>query len=163
LLEDNGYALSVPKARATSIERYAERAAGYGFPGVTVPPSEPERVYKVMGDAVARARAGEGPTLVEVQIDRIRGGFEGDRQWYRSEEEFALMRERDAVETYQRRLIERGLLSAADVEAMTETYTNEVAEAIEFARESAFPSEAEAFTHVFADSPRVPTASEVMA
>jgi pyruvate dehydrogenase E1 component alpha subunit len=163
LLEDNGYALSVPKSRATSIERYADRAAGYGFPGVTVPPSEPELVYEVMGEAVARARAGEGPTLVEVQIDRIRGGFEGDRQWYRPEEEFELMRERDAVATYQQQLIERGVLSPADVETMTATYTTEVAEAIEFARASPYPSEAEALTHVFAETPRVPTGSEVMA
>jgi pyruvate dehydrogenase E1 component alpha subunit len=163
LLEDNGYALSVPKQRATSIGHHAERAQSYGFPGVVVPHGSPEGVYEVMGEAVARARAGEGPTLVEVQIDRMAGGFEGDWQRYRPDDEMKLMEERDVMKVFEQRLIARGVLDADTISAMTEEFRQEFSDAVEFARASEFPDPEEAFKHLFPERSSVPQPVEVAA
>jgi pyruvate dehydrogenase E1 component alpha subunit len=163
LLEDNGYALSVPKQRATSITHHADRARSYGFPGVVVPHGSPEQVYEVMGEAVERARAGGGPTLVEVQIDRMAGGFEGDWQRYRPEDEMELMRERDVVRLFERRLVDRGILDEQTIAAMTEGFGQEFSEAVEFARASEFPAPEEAFKHLFPEQSSVPRPVEVAA
>src|ERR1035437_5239068 len=76
--EDNAWAISVPKEKATAIANNSDRAAAYGIPGVLIPDNDPVAVYEAAGEAVARARAGRGPTLIEVKTDRLLGHFEGD-------------------------------------------------------------------------------------
>lgn len=163
LLEDNGYALSVPKTRATSVAHHADRAQGYGFPGIIVPYGAPERVYEVMGEAVERARRGDGPTLVEVQTDRVAGGFEGDSQWYRSRDEIALMQERDSMQAFQDRLLGQRTVDEASVRELTDQFRQEVLDAIEYARASPFPAAEEAFAHLFPDNTAAPRPVEVTA
>src|SRR3990172_8100508 len=95
--EDNAWAISVPKGKATAIANNSDRAAAYGIPGVLVPDNDPVAVYEAAGEAVARARGGGGPSLIEVKTDRLFGHFEGDPQVYRSPDEMALLLERDAL------------------------------------------------------------------
>jgi pyruvate dehydrogenase E1 component alpha subunit len=83
--ENNGWALSAPFERHSPTERVADRAAAFGFPGVVVDGQDAVAVHEAASEAVARARAGEGPTLVEALTLRIRGHYEGDRQRYRDE------------------------------------------------------------------------------
>src|SRR5579864_5562615 len=86
--ENNGFAISTPFTKEYAIEHVAQRAAGYGFPGVTVDGRDPVSCYVVSKEAVARARAGEGPTLIECLVDRLGAhSSEDDQRRYRSQEE----------------------------------------------------------------------------
>jgi len=76
--QDNNYGISVNKANSTAVESVADRAASYGMPGVRVTENDPDQVFEAVGEAVARARRGEGPTLLEVKVDRFYGHFQGD-------------------------------------------------------------------------------------
>ena len=148
--EDNAWAISVPKEKATAIANNSDRAAAYGIPGVLVPDNDPVAIYEAAGEAVARARRGAGPSLIEIKTDRLLGHFEGDPQAYRTKEELALRKERDARRAFERRLIDAGSLTAADAEATWTRCRTEVDGAIEFARTSPYPEPAAALQHVFA-------------
>lgn len=148
--EDNAFAISVPKEASTAIADNSDRASAYGMPGVLVADNDPVAVYEVVREAVARARAGDGPSLIEVKTDRLWGHFEGDADAYRSDEFKATMNERDPVTTFGDRLIDEGVLTAEDRDAITEKMHAEVDEAIEFARQSPEPAPEDALLHVFA-------------
>ena len=85
--EDNAWAMSVPKSASTSVQDNAQRAASYNMPGVILHGNDVLGVWKVGRDAVARARSGKGPTLLDCKTYRFRGHIEGDQQIYRSKEE----------------------------------------------------------------------------
>ena len=107
-------------------------------------------VFEAAGEAVARARRGGGPSLIEVKTDRLFGHFEGDAQLYRTKEEMALLGERDALRAFERRLVETGVLDGADALGVWDRARAEVDEAIEFARSSPYPEPESALEHVFA-------------
>ncbi len=148
--EDNAWAISVPKDKATAIANNSDRAAAYGIPGVLVPDNDPVAIYEAAGEAVSRARRGGGPSLIEVKTDRLFGHFEGDAQAYRTQEELALLRERDAIRAFERRLIESGDLTTEDAQKAWDRARTEVDGAIDFARSSPYPEPAAALQHVFA-------------
>jgi acetoin:2,6-dichlorophenolindophenol oxidoreductase subunit alpha len=148
--EDNAWAISVPKDKATAIANNSDRAAAYGIPGVLVPDNDPVAIYEAAGEAVSRARRGGGPSLIEVKTDRLFGHFEGDAQAYRSKEELALLQERDAIRAFERRLIESGDLTTEDAQKAWDRARTEVDGAIDFARSSPYPEPAAALQHVFA-------------
>ncbi|HEX5608615.1 MAG TPA: thiamine pyrophosphate-dependent dehydrogenase E1 component subunit alpha [Solirubrobacterales bacterium] len=85
ICENNGWAISVPITEQSPTENIADRAAAYGVPGVVVDGQDAVAVREATEEAVARARAGEGPTLIEAKTLRIRGHFEGDKQAYRED------------------------------------------------------------------------------
>lgn len=85
ICENNGWAISVPIAEQSPTENIADRAAAYGVPGVIVDGQDALAVREATAEAVARARAGEGPTLIEAKTLRVRGHFEGDKQAYRED------------------------------------------------------------------------------
>jgi TPP-dependent pyruvate/acetoin dehydrogenase alpha subunit len=148
--EDNAWAISVPKDKATAIANNSDRAAAYGIPGVLVPDNDPVAIYEAAGEAVSRARRGGGPSLVEVKTDRLFGHFEGDAQAYRTPEELALLQERDAIRAFERRLIESADLTAKDAQDAWDRARTEVDDAIDFARSSPYPEPSAALQHVFA-------------
>ncbi len=148
--EDNAWAISVPKDKATAIANNSDRAAAYGIPGVLVPDNDPVAIYEAAGEAVSRARRGGGPSLIEVKTDRLFGHFEGDAQAYRTPEELALLQERDAIRAFERRLIESADLTAKDAQDAWDRARTEVDDAIDFARSSPYPEPSAALQHVFA-------------
>jgi acetoin:2,6-dichlorophenolindophenol oxidoreductase subunit alpha len=148
--EDNAWAISVPKGKATAVANNSDRAAAYGIPGVLVPDNDPVAIYETAGEAVARARAGGGPSLIEIKTDRLFGHFEGDPQVYRTPEEMALLKERDAMRAFERRLIDTSVMTADEAQATWDAARAEVDVAIEFARSSAYPAPEAALQHVFA-------------
>src|SRR5438445_5789067 len=95
--EDNGFAESTPAAYATSVPDVASRATAYGIPGVIADGRDALEVFAAARDAVDRARAGEGPTLLEVKTYRFMGHFEGDPEKYRDEAEKRELVENDAL------------------------------------------------------------------
>jgi pyruvate dehydrogenase E1 component alpha subunit len=151
ICEDNAYAISVPKEASTAIADNSDRASAYGIPGVLVTENDPIAVYEVMGEAIARARRGEGPSLIEIKTDRMWGHFEGDADAYRSDEFKELMNERDPMTTYGNRLIAEGILNEADLAAIHERMQGEVESAIRFALDSPYPAAEATLDHVFAE------------
>ena len=109
LCENNGYSVSVAHREATSIEDVAQRAEAYGMPSAIVDGQDVEAVYGAMEEAVVRARAGGGPTLIEAKTLRIRGHYEGDPQNYRSKDEIAAAKLKDPQILVQERLSARGI------------------------------------------------------
>lgn len=148
--EDNDWAISVPKTTATAIADNSDRSAAYGIPGVLVKDNDPSAIYEAAGEAVARARAGKGPTLIEVKTDRLFGHFEGDPQVYRTKEEMETLQKRDALKRYERELIAAGTLSAESAENVWNAAREEVEAAVDFARKSPYPEPEAALQHVFA-------------
>ena len=101
VVEDNDWGISVPRSHSTSVASNADRAASYGIPGVRVKDNSVEDVYAAAGEAVARARSGEGPTLIEVHTLRLWGHFEGDAEGYRPD--LASVPEHDPIPMYRDR------------------------------------------------------------
>ncbi len=150
ICEDNSYAISVPKSLATAIPDNSDRAAAYGIPGVLVATNDPIAVYEVAGEAIARARSGGGPSLIEVKTDRLWGHFEGDADAYRTDEFKNAMFERDAVVMFGQRLVSEGVLKGADLETIRDRMYGEVEEALTFAQDSPYPEPEDALADVFA-------------
>ncbi len=148
--EDNAWAISVPKDKATAIANNSDRAAAYGIPGVLIPDNDPVAVYEAAGEAVARARRGAGPSLIEVKTDRLLGHFQGDAQAYRTADQIAELERRDAIRAYEARLAESGVLSEEQAAEVWASCRAEVEEAIAFARSSPEPAAESALQHVFA-------------
>src|SRR5215471_14644108 len=147
--EDNSWAISVPKAASTAIASNADRAAGYGMPGVRVENNDALEVFAAAGEAVARARRGEGPSLIEVKTDRYLGHFQGDAEGYRPKDEVPGLRADDPIPALAAHLQQRGLLDQqADAEIKARAHQR-VTDAYAFARESAYPTAEEALRDVF--------------
>jgi len=149
VVEDNDWGISVPRDHATSVPSNALRAAGYGMPGVRVEDNSVEAVYAAAADAVARARAGEGPTLIEVHTLRLWGHFEGDAEGYRPE--LATVAEHDPIPRYRDTLLADGVLTDAAYEAMRASAVEKVEDAVDFARGSATPDPLDHLGYVFSE------------
>jgi pyruvate dehydrogenase E1 component alpha subunit len=148
VVEDNDWAISVPRAASTAVVSNADRAAAYGIPGHRVEDNDVEAMYAVAGEAIARARAGGGPSLIEVHTLRMWGHFEGDAQGYRPE--LADVPSHDPIPRYEQRLRDDGVLDDATVAAIREKATTATEDAVAFAKGSPTPDPASATDLVFA-------------
>jgi pyruvate dehydrogenase E1 component alpha subunit len=149
ICEDNRWAISVPKDKSTAIASNADRAASYGMPGVSVDQNDALEVFAAAGEAVARARQGGGPTLIEVQTDRYLGHFQGDAEVYRPKGEPDELRGHDPIPRLAATMRERGVLDDARDDKIRSRAAQRVTAAYEFARDSPLPDPAEALEHVF--------------
>ncbi len=134
--ENNQYAMSMAVQRAINIEHISQRACAYGIPGVTVDGNDLIAVYEVVQKAVDRARAGEGPTLVEAETYRWRGHSKSDRQAYRTREEVKAWQKKDPVRRFSRWLD----LDDAELAQLTTEARKIIDEAVAFAEASPEPS-----------------------
>lgn len=148
IIEDNAWAISVAKGKSTSIVDNSQRAAAYGVPGVRVGENDTLAVYEVAGAAIDRARRGEGPSLLEVKTDRYFGHFQGDPELYRPNDEVPGLKAKDPISRLKEQIVAQGA-SAAECDAAQQSAAKSVAEAIDFARQSAYPNAADALKHVF--------------
>jgi len=148
VVEDNDWGISVPRSASTCVTSNAVRAAGYDMPGERVEDNSVEAVYEAAGRAVARARAGEGPSLIEVHTLRMWGHFEGDAQAYRTDLEG--VPGRDPIATYEQALRSAGLLDDGQVKTVNEDAVGRVEAAIAFAKNSPAPAPETATDYVFA-------------
>jgi TPP-dependent pyruvate/acetoin dehydrogenase alpha subunit len=155
--ENNGFAESTPVAYASSVPHLASRASGYGIPGVTIDGADVLDVYAAAREAVARARAGEGPTFLEIKTYRFMGHFEGDPERYRDDGERQALRQHDALANLRTRLLSEGHASDSELEAMGAQIEAAVGEAVDFARASPFPDPAEIERYVYAGPRTAPT------
>jgi 2-oxoisovalerate dehydrogenase E1 component alpha subunit len=152
VVENNGYAISVPLARQVAGSSVADRAAGYGIPGVTVDGSDVLACYAAARDAVARARAGDGPTLIEAKVARLTGHSSDDQQTkYRSDEELAADRAQDCVPKFKAQLVDAGILTAEAEARITASITAAVDDATEYAESQPDPQPSTAMKWVYAE------------
>jgi 2-oxoisovalerate dehydrogenase E1 component alpha subunit len=152
VVENNGYAISVPAVRQVSVPNVADRAAGYGMPGVVVDGNDVLACYVAARDAVDRARAGEGPTLIEAKVTRLTAHSSDDQQTkYRSEEELAEERKRDPVPVFRARLRDAAVLTDEIEERLTAEIKGIVDEATEYAEAQSDPDPATATRYVYAE------------
>ncbi|SMB91648.1 pyruvate dehydrogenase E1 component alpha subunit [Thermanaeromonas toyohensis ToBE] len=149
--EDNSWAISVPKHKSTAINRNADRAVAYGMPGVYVGENDVLAVYEAAGEAVARARRGEGPTLIEVKTDRFFGHFQGDPEVYRPKDEVPRLRQNDPIKRFRNHLLESGIVTEVELDQLDTEARRRVEDAFTFARESPYPAPEEALLHVFVE------------
>jgi TPP-dependent pyruvate/acetoin dehydrogenase alpha subunit len=147
VVEDNDWAISVPRTASTAVASNAARAAAYGIPGHRVEDNDVETVHAVAAEAVARARAGEGPSLIEVHTLRMWGHFEGDAQGYRPE--LAEVPSHDPIPRYEQQLRKDGVLDDAKVAAIRDQATAKVEDAVAFAKGSPTPDPTSASDLVF--------------
>jgi pyruvate dehydrogenase E1 component alpha subunit len=147
--ENNGFAESTPVGYHCAASSIADRAAAYNIPGVSVDGYDVIAVYEAAGEAVARARRGDGPSLIEAKTWRYFGHFEGDQVTYRTAEQSAAYREHDPLTWFARQAIERGLLTEAQVEQLGQAAERAVDEAIAFAEQSPHPNPEDALTDVY--------------
>ncbi|TYC89637.1 thiamine pyrophosphate-dependent dehydrogenase E1 component subunit alpha [Novosphingobium sp. BW1] len=147
---NNGFAEHTRFENGTSVDRISKRAIGYGMPGFTVDGNDPWEMYAQVSTAIARARDGEGPTLLECTTFRFLGHVLGDDNKYMAEGELAAARERDPLPLFRQRLLDEGHVDEPTLAAMQEKIEAEVAEARDFGLASELPPVDEIRRDVFA-------------
>ncbi len=151
--ENNGYAETTPVTYHMSCRDIADRAAGYNMPGVSVDGLDVFAVYEAAGEAIARARRGEGPSLIECKTYRYYGHFEGDTILYRTKEEEASYRARDPITAMRRTLVDRGIAQDAELDAIDKKAHDSIDLAWEFAEAAPYPAPEDALTDVYVKYP----------
>jgi pyruvate dehydrogenase E1 component alpha subunit len=148
--ENNHYAEATPVEYAVSIPDIADRASSYSMPGVVVDGMDVFAVYDAAGEAVKRARNGEGPTLLELKTYRYHGHFHADvPENYRTKEEEASWKDRDAIETFQERVIKANQFTDEELRMIRDKVDNEMIEAVDFAINSPMPDMDELYKDVY--------------
>ena len=137
--ENNGYGISVPLSESTATENIADRAAGYGIPGYIVDGYDVCDIDDAFMEAKKRALAGEGPSLIEVKTCRYRGHWTGDPEPYRTREEVESWKSKDAIEGFEKELIEKGWATAEELAKIKADAYDEMEKAAEFALNSPEP------------------------
>ncbi len=151
LVENNEWAISVPFSEASATETVAERAPAWAAQGVRIDGNDVELVAKTFGESVVRARAGDGPTIIEATCYRFRGHFEGDADTYRTQEEKERRRKVDPVLITRAKLIEQGLATSEQLALEEQAIHEAVQKMLADVRQDASPSPALALNHVFAE------------
>lgn len=150
--ENNQWAISTPISAAINVEDLATRAAGYGFPGEVVDGNDVLAVREVARRAVERARAGDGPTLIEAKTYRHRGHYEGDMGRYRSAEEVEEWMAKDPILNLEADLLQGSRIAQQDLDHVRNDIEEQLDAAAAFAEESPHPHPEEGLEHVFATS-----------
>jgi acetoin:2,6-dichlorophenolindophenol oxidoreductase subunit alpha len=150
LCENNQYGMSMSVKRATAIENISDRAAAYGMPGVTVAGTELDEVYKATLEALERARAGEGPTLLEAITYRYLGHSKSDANLYRTREEIQTWRKRDPIQRFAAVLEGEGVLQENEWQRLDEQAKGRIEEAFEKASKEPDPEPESALEDVYA-------------
>jgi 2-oxoisovalerate dehydrogenase E1 component len=148
--EDNMYATEVPFSYSTRNQDVAARAQTYGMPGISLDGNDVGAVYQAAGEAVRRARAGEGPTLLHCKTYRPRPHSEGMRDGgYRTAEEVESWKRRDPIMTYKEHLLSGGAADESEFEAIEAEIKAIVEDAAEFAKNSPYPDPSTATNHIY--------------
>ena len=154
--ENNGYQQWVPRKNVAVVDSVADMAGSYSIPGVSVNGQDAIEVYEVIAEAVARARSGGGPSLIEARTYRFYGHSLGDEQQYRTEEEVEeRKRNADPINILRDFMTERNWLTSADDDQIQQRAADEITRAAKFAEESPWPEMSEVGTDVLFDAKEV--------
>src|SRR6516164_10885723 len=150
VVENNGYAESTSVEWAVACDSYVDRASGFGLPGVTVDGTDFFAVYEAAGEIIRRAREGGGPALLECEMVRFFGHFEGDAQAYRGKGEVEEIRQnRDCIKLFAARVLEAGVVTKAELEAIDREAVELVEAAVGAAKAAPTPTAKDLLTDVY--------------
>jgi pyruvate dehydrogenase E1 component alpha subunit len=150
VVEDNGYAEATSSTYSIGAESNAERARGFGLPAVRVDGHDFFAVYEAAGEAIDRARQGGGPSLLDCQVNRYYGHFEGDAQTYRGPDEVKKLRNnRDCIEIFAARVTDSGELLVAELKAIDLEIAELIEDAVIEAKSAPKPEPADLLTDVY--------------
>ncbi len=150
--ENNGTAISTCNRRQFNVAHLSQRAQGYGIPGLTVDGNDVLAVQEAVATAVARARSGEGPSLIECVTYRWRGHSEGDpTHYYRTEEEVAAWMKKDPIAKFRAHLLAENLAGGEELDAIEAAVGQEIDEAVKFGESSPYPAADQVDTLVYAE------------
>ncbi len=138
--ENNHYGISMSQSRHQAIKNIADRAKGYGIPGFVIDGNDVMAVNEAANKAIARARKGEGSTLLECKTYRWRGHFEGDPAKYKPAEEQAAWLKKDPIPKFKKYLLDNKIATEQELDALVQQVRKEIAAAIKFAEESPDPA-----------------------
>ncbi len=151
LVENNHFGEGTPVEEQHNVEKLSETAESYNIPGFTVDGMDVTAVNEAVEEARERALAGDGPTFIEVETYRYRGHFEGDPEPYRDEEDVERWQQRDPIDTFADRLIDRGELTESELDDLRAEVEAEIEEAVAFAQEADEPTPEEAYDDMFGE------------
>ncbi|MDP6403128.1 MAG: thiamine pyrophosphate-dependent dehydrogenase E1 component subunit alpha [SAR202 cluster bacterium] len=155
LCENNQYAVTTSFKESVAVENISDRASAYNMPGVLVDGQDALAMYEATKAAVARARAGDGPSLIEGRTYRYEDHSEGlqriVRDPYRTDEEIEEWRKRDPIELHKTALVGQGVASQQEIDAVQAEVAAAIEEALEFARQSPYPEPEELTEDLYAN------------
>ena len=149
-LENNHYGVSTNVKYSVKVEDLSVRAQAYGMPGVRVDGFDVLAVYEAAVEAVARARRGAGPTLLVTESYRSEGHYAGEPEVYRSREEVEEYRKQDPIPRFRAHLLAEGQATSGELDGIEAEVRQEIADAVQFARESPVPDPATAMEYIYA-------------
>jgi pyruvate dehydrogenase E1 component alpha subunit len=155
LCQNNLFGECTSYEKATAVNHIAERAASYNMRGVTVDGNDAQAMYQAAHEAVARARAGEGPTLLEAVTFRFMGHFVGDAGAYIPKDVYAAAQKRDPMPRTRQQVLDSGAATEADLEALAKEINAEIDDALKFAADSPLPDLNEINIDVYASGAHV--------
>lgn len=149
--ENNHYGISMSQERHQAIKDVADRASAYNIPGLSVDGNDPLAVYEAASEAVSRARAGRGPTLLECKTYRQHGHFEGDPATYKPKEEQKAWIDKDPLPMFVKFLTENGVMTDDEIAEIDSQIANEIENAIAFAEAQPIPPLESCVVDVYSD------------
>ena len=149
IIENNNYAMGTSVERTTNVTDLSKMGASYEMPSFVVDGMRPESVHEAIEEAAARARRGDGPTLLDIRTYRYKGHSMSDPQKYRTKDEVAEWQAKDPIDHVLDTIKEKKFLTAKEIEAIDEWVKEEVAASIKFAEDSPLPSPEELYKDVY--------------
>ena len=149
--ENNLYGVGTRQSNVRKVRDIADRAVSYAIPGIIVDGNDVLAVHEAVSKAVDRARAGEGPTLIECKTYRWQVHFEGEPDTYRDPQEVEGWKAREPIGRFKSKLLEGGILTEEEAQAIEERVVEELAEAVRFAYESPYPDVSEALADLYTE------------
>jgi pyruvate dehydrogenase E1 component alpha subunit len=151
VIENNGYAMGTSVARTSNVHELYKLGESYDMPSEPVDAMDVEAVHEAVARAAARARSGEGPTLLEFRTYRYKGHSMSDPQKYRTKAEVEEYKQRDPIEQVRKTILEKKIAAEKDLEAIEQKVNGQVDESVKFAEESKYPDPAEALHDIYAE------------
>ncbi|HWR44172.1 thiamine pyrophosphate-dependent dehydrogenase E1 component subunit alpha [Sporomusa sp.] len=151
ICENNMYGISNCQRDHMRLTDVSDRAGAYGIPGVTVDGNDVIAVYEAAAEAIARARKGDGPSLIECKTWRWRGHFEGDPGAYKDPAEQEAWIQKDPIPRFEQKLVELKYATIAELEEIKAKVDAQIAAAIKFSQDSPYPNPEDALTDVYAE------------
>ncbi len=159
ICENNGWSELTPTSLTFKVERIAQRASGYGIPGVTIDGADPLIVRDTVKEAAKRAREGKGPVLIECRVPRLWGHYNRDIEHYRPKEDRDQARARDPIVTFSHKLIAAGVLTEETFRKLEADVKSEVDEVQKVVLNAPRPDPSTASTHVWSEASLQPAPS----
>jgi pyruvate dehydrogenase E1 component alpha subunit len=148
--ENNGYAEATSRDYGTAVKSYVDRGAGFGIPGVVADGTDFFAVYEVVGELIKRAREGGGPALLECEVIRFFGHFEGDAQTYKAKGENEYNRaNRDCLKIFRAKVTEAGVISDAELDAIDQQVADLIEDSVASAKAAPLPSPKDLMSNVY--------------